>query len=78
VLDEFFESKYMPCGECGASLARGERDAHTCERERWATYQVFQRRDEIERFDDELAAFLESPRGRFELWCAERDRTDAS
>ncbi len=78
VLGEFFESKYMPCEECGASVARDERDAHMCERERWLTYQIFQRHDEIERFDDELAAFLDSPRGRFELWYAERKRTDAS
>ena len=75
MLGGFFEANYMPCGECGASLARGERDEHMCDRERWVTYQVFQRREEIERFDDELAAFLESPRGRFELWYAERKRT---
>ncbi len=75
MLGGFFQSTYMPCGECGASVARGERDGHACERERWLSYQVFQRREEIERFDDELGAFLESPRGRFELWYAERERT---
>jgi hypothetical protein len=75
VLGEFFESKYMPCEECGASVARAEREAHKCERERWLSYQVFQRRDELERFDDELAAFFESPRGRFEAWYAARSRS---
>jgi hypothetical protein len=75
VLGEFFESKYMPCEECGASVARAEREAHKCERERWLSYQVFQRRDELERFDHELAAFLESPRGRFEAWYAARSRS---
>ena len=27
-----------------------------------------------EQVESELAAYLDSKRGRFELWCAERDR----
>ncbi len=75
MLGEFFQSKYMPCDECGASLAHDEREGHTCERERWLDYQVTQRRAELDGFELELGYFLESPQGRFELWCAERERT---
>jgi hypothetical protein len=71
----FFESAYMPCEECGASLGRDQRDGHGCERERWLDYQVIQRRAELEGFELELGYYLESPRGRFELWYAERERT---
>jgi hypothetical protein len=68
------EPTYMPCVECGATVARVETDAHVCERERWVDYQMFQSRDEVDAVADELAAYLSSPTGRFELWCAERDR----
>ena len=70
----FFESTYMPCDECGASLARDEREGHACERERWLDYQVTQRRAELEGFELELGYYLQSPQGRFELWYAERER----
>jgi hypothetical protein len=72
----FFESKYMPCEECGASLARDEREGHVCPRERWLDYQVTQRRPELDGFELELGYYLDSPRGRFEVWYAERERTD--
>lgn len=68
------QPRYMPCPDCGASVRvrRGER--HVCDDERWATYQLFQLRDETAAFDDQLAAYLDSPRGRFELWDAARRR----
>jgi hypothetical protein len=65
---------YMPCSECGASLARGEESRHVCNEERRLRYQIIQLRDEIAGFDDRLAAYLDSPQGRFELWYAERSR----
>jgi hypothetical protein len=74
VLGEFSQSKYMPCEECGASLAHDERERHACERERWLDYQVIQRRPELEGFELELGYYLQTPRGRFELWYAERER----
>jgi len=64
----------MPCPDCGASLDRSERDAHVCEEERRLEYVMFQLRDEIAAFEAELAAYLASPRGRFDLFCAERER----
>ncbi len=76
VLDGFFQSTHMPCDECGASLAHDEREGHACERERWLDYQVTQRQAELEGFELELGYYLQSPRGRFELWYAERERSE--
>jgi len=53
----------MPCAECGASVDRAAAGGHVCETERWLEFQLFQLRDEIAAFDDQLAA-----------WLAERDR----
>ena len=64
----------MPCPECGASVAKAERDEHVCDHERWLTYQMFQLRNELEQFEGEVRSYLDSPEGRFELWCAERQR----
>ena len=57
-----FPSRYMPCPHCGASL------------ERWLEFQLFQLRDEVDEFEAELAEYLASPPGRFELYYAERGR----
>lgn len=64
----------MPCPDCGASVAVAVRDDHACEDERRLTYQLFQLRDEVAAFDEQLAAYLDSPAGRFELWDAARRR----
>jgi hypothetical protein len=64
----------MPCEECGASLDRHEREDHTCDSDRRLEYEIFQQRAAIAHFDDELGAFLISPRGQFELWYAEYTR----
>jgi hypothetical protein len=65
---------YMPCDECGASLRVDEHDEHVCSVERRLEYRLCQLRGEVEAFDDQLAAYLESPHGRFEVWYAERQR----
>jgi hypothetical protein len=41
-------------------------------------YRLFQLREEIEGFDGRLAEHLASPRGWFEAWYAERERTRRS
>jgi hypothetical protein len=64
----------MPCPECGASVDHVEAEAHACEQERRVSYQLFQLRDEVAAFDDELAVYLASPHGRFEQFYAERAR----
>lgn len=68
------EPHYMPCTECGASVARGDRHLHVCEPERLLDFRVIQHRDEIELFDNQLAAYLDTPRGRFEAWYASERR----
>jgi hypothetical protein len=69
-----FVARYMPCSECGASVEQAVRDAHVCDRERWLDYQLFRHRHELSAFADELAAYFDSRRGRFEIWYAERRR----
>jgi rRNA maturation protein Nop10 len=66
--------RHMPCPECGESVAVEGPDRHTCDEERWATYQLFQLRHEVEALEGQLANYLESPQGRFELWDAARRR----
>ena len=64
----------MPCPECGASVARDEDEEHVCNPEDLLDYAVFQLREEIEGFDEEITDYLDTPRGRFEAWEAERRR----
>lgn len=70
----FPQPHYMPCVECGASVARDEAELHACERERRLDFAFFQLRGEREGFDEQLAAYLDSPRGRFEAWYAAQRR----
>ena len=49
-------------------------DEHFCDPERLLDYVMFQLRAEVDAMDGKLAAYLDSPRGRFDVWCAERDR----
>jgi hypothetical protein len=69
---------FMPCLECGASVARADAASHECEDERRVEYQLFQLRDAIGAFDDDLAGYLDSPAGRFETWYAAHERRTAS
>jgi hypothetical protein len=66
---------HMPCPECGASVRRGGEDDHVCEEERLLDYRIIQLREEIARFDDDLVGYLSSPRGKFEIWYAARERS---
>jgi hypothetical protein len=74
VFGAFAQPPHMPCTECGASVARGQSDAHECDRERLLDHRIFQLRDEIARFDEQLTAWLQSADGRFAAWLAERCR----
>jgi hypothetical protein len=65
---------YMPCDECGASLLVRTSDEHVCSEQRQLEYRLFQLRAELGMFDHQVAAYLESPHGRFELWYAVRER----
>ena len=70
----FPQSHSLPCPECGAPVERAEGAAHECESERVLDYRISRIRHEIGRFDAQLAAWLESPQGRFAVWLAERER----
>jgi len=73
-MQPFFEPPHMPCEECGASVAREERDEHVCDQARRLDYVMFRLREEVEAFDQELVDYLHSPQGRFDAWLAERER----
>lgn len=40
----------------------------------WLDHQVQLHNEGLARFERDLGAYLESPSGRFELWCAEQER----
>jgi hypothetical protein len=65
----------VPCADCGAPVLQSELEEHVCEHGRWVDHQLFLLRDELAGVDGEIAAYLASPHGRFELAYAERERT---
>jgi hypothetical protein len=69
---------HMPCPDCGASVAREAVGQHVCDKVQRATYELFQLRLETDRFDTELTSWLETPRGRFAVYYAERERRRAA
>jgi hypothetical protein len=70
-MSTFFErSSHMPCSECGASIPERERDGHVCDPERLLDFRMFQLRDEIVTFEDDLRSYLESSQGRLAQWYA--------
>jgi hypothetical protein len=74
MFDSLPQPRHLPCPECGESVAVAARERHACEEERWAAYQLFQLRGEIATLEDQITAYLASPRGRFEVWDAARRR----
>ena len=70
---ELPQPRHLPCPACGASLERGDGE-HECDEERRLDFVLVQLRDELELFDGQLAAWLDSPAGRFAAWLAERER----
>lgn len=77
-MSSFFASRYMPCDECGASVASEEREGHVCDPERLLEYRLFQLRGDIARLEEAVGEYLDSPQGRFEQWLAERERRRSS
>lgn len=69
---------HMPCPDCGASVPREAVGKHVCDKAQRATYELFQLRLEADRFDTELTSWLETPRGRFAVYYAERERRRAA
>jgi hypothetical protein len=69
-----FALRFIPCEDCGVSVAKSEFAAHVCEPERRVAYQMIQHQDEIAAVEGEIRTYLDSPHGRFEAWDAERRR----
>jgi hypothetical protein len=64
----------MPCPDCGASLPAAGDGSHVCDEERQLDYRLVELSSEIACFDDDLAAWLDTPSGRFARFIAEYDR----
>jgi hypothetical protein len=65
------------CPECGVVVSLAALHGHECDPAAWISRQVIRARPGIARLEDDLAAYLATPRGRFELWYAERTRKRA-
>jgi hypothetical protein len=65
---------HMPCPDCGASVPVAGGAAHVCDDARRVDFRLAELRPEIARFDDDYAAWLETPEGRFARFIAEHDR----
>ncbi len=74
----FAHPPFMPCPECGASVAVASEAEHQCNPERRVDYELFQLRTETAGLDGEIEEYLSSTRGRFEQWYAEHDRESGS
>lgn len=71
----FPHPKHMPCPNCGASIpVQDPTAAHVCHDDRRLDFQLAELREEIEGLERDLAAWLETPHGRFAAWLAKRTR----
>jgi len=68
------QSQYHPCPDCGAPVPHEEEESHRCERRRYVEYQMLLLRPEVIAFEEQLEAWLETPRGRFAAYYAARER----
>ncbi|HLG08886.1 MAG TPA: hypothetical protein VI409_09500 [Gaiellaceae bacterium] len=62
------------CHSCGSQLPARRPAVHACDWWRWLDHQVDLRREELDRFERELGAYLRSPDGQFDLWYAAHQR----
>ena len=74
MFSRFRDHEYLACDACGSFLSRLDRETHACDSARRARFEAFQARQELAGFDRQLAAFLQSPPGRFAVYYADRDR----
>jgi hypothetical protein len=65
---------HMPCPECGASIPRGQHSEHACDEAQRIRYELFQLREEVERFESDFGAWLKTDAGRFEVFYAAHRR----
>jgi hypothetical protein len=70
----FSHSPFMPCPDCGASVAVIQETEHVCNPDRRLDFELFQLRVEISSLGAEIEDYLSSAHGRFEQWYAEHER----
>jgi len=70
----FPQPQYLPCPECGESVACDDGVEHVCDAERRLDYVLLHLREEIAELEEQVGAWLDSAEGRFAAWLAERDR----
>ena len=56
-----FGSRFMPCHDCGASVDRDDPSAHVCDPDRLVDFHLFALRSDVERLEDSVTAYLDSP-----------------
>jgi hypothetical protein len=65
----------MPCPDCGASIeVNAPAGSHVCDEERRSQFRLVEQCAGLERLDEDFAAWLDTPHGRFAQWLAERGR----
>jgi hypothetical protein len=62
----------MPCGECGDSVERRRLTQHRCDPERLVDFAMFGLRHEVAQLEARMRRYLDTPRGRFDVWLAAR------
>ncbi|HEY6961592.1 MAG TPA: hypothetical protein VI408_06870 [Gaiellaceae bacterium] len=65
---------YTTCPDCGTSVGLGMHDGHRCDERHRRDHAERLAVAEMELFEFELHAWLETPQGRFAAWDAERNR----
>lgn len=71
---EFPDPADLPCPDCGVSVRPDDAHLHACPPGHFPPRQLFLEDEEHVTLSDEVAAYLASPRGQFEVWYAERQR----
>ena len=75
----FNEHHFVACEDCGATMARAEREKHVCDEEKRLERELVRVVEaEVGGFEAELGDYLHSPEGRFQVWYAERQRRRAA
>ena len=65
---------YRSCPDCGVAVqaARLAADDHACATERYVDHQMLKAHGAVQRFENDLAGWLQTPQGRFAAFYARR------
>jgi hypothetical protein len=65
---------YLNCLECGTSVSTDAIDSHACDDRHRREHHDRTAAAQVEELEADIRNFLQSPRGRFELYYAQRTR----